>query len=263
MKSRSWILKAIGNERRKAENKISQTVANSKSILVEGELDYHLLKKFLPNEITIRVVGNNDGKKKVLLDSKDYTLGIVDMDNDYRGRELEHKVNVIDTNPLCCLFAAHVRDYNWISRHFSYDESQVESIVKLAKYLTNIRLFWSERRPKIPSPIKLIQEFDKERERIECIDDFIEKKYSEQELFSFLCHMFIYPKLPDKKKKIRSLLEEFKKWRKENSDWLLNVGVNDHDIKFLLKDSSVFSRDYVVGIAKKSELLYSKIGKYI
>lgn len=264
MQSRSWALKAIGDERRLAENKISQTVARSKSILVEGVLDFLFLKKFLPSEITISAVGPDEGKKEVLLRSKNYTLGIVDMDNDFRGQELEDKMNVIDTNPLCCFFATHVRDYHRIFTDFEYDNRQVDSLVKLAKYLTLIRLFWSERRPNIPSPIKLVQEIDKERERIKYITDDEEmKKMSPKRIFSFLLNYYIYDKMPDIKIKMSSLMEEFDKWKKQNSYWLMNVGINDHDIEFLSPISRPITKEYVVGIAKYADKLYSRIFNYI
>ena len=265
MQSRSWALKAIGDERRLAENKISQTVARSKSILVEGVLDFLFLKRFLPSEITISAVGPDEGKKEVLLRSKNYTLGIVDMDNDFRGQELEHKMNVIDTNPLCCFFAAHVRDYHRIFKDQEFfDKSQVESIVELAKYLTNIRLFWSERRPNIPSPIKLVQEIDKKRERIKEIKEIKkEKNMLPKNIFSYLLNLYIYAEMPDLKIKMSSLMEEFDKWEKQNSYWLLNVGINDHDIEFLSPKPSLITKEYVVGIAKYTEKLYSRIHKYI
>lgn len=264
MQSRSWALKAIGDERRLAENKISQTVAKSKSILVEGVLDFLFLKRFLPSEITISAVGPDEGKKEVLLRSKNYTLGIVDMDNDFRGQELEHKMNVIDTNPLCCFFAAHVRDYHRIFTDFEYDKRQVDSLVKLAEYLTLIRLFWSERRPNIPSPIKLVQEIDKDRERIKYITDDEEmKKMSPKDIFSFLLNYYLYDKMPDLKINMSRLMEEFDKWEKQNSYWLLNVGINDHDIEFLSPIPRQMTKEYVVGIAKYADKLYSRIYDYI
>ena len=264
MQSRSWALKAIGDERRLAENRISQTVARSKSILVEGVLDFLFLKRFLSSEITISAVGPDEGKKEVLLRSKNYTLGIVDMDNDFRGQELEHKMNVIDTNPLCCFFAAHVRDYHRIFTDLEYDKRQVDSLVKLAEYLTLIRLFWSERRPNIPSPIKLVQEIDKDRERIKYITDDEEmKKMPPKGIFSFLLNYYLYDKMPDLKINMSRLMEEFDKWEKQNSYWLLNVGINDHDIEFLSPKPSLITKEYVVGIAKYTEKLYSRIHKYI
>jgi len=255
----TWIEKAIGDDRSKGEIKISKTVGKSKSILVEGELDYRILRKFLPHEITIRAVGS---KNEVLLRSEDYTLGIVDMDNDYNGQLLVNKLNIIDTNPFCCFFAAHIEDYHRILLDCGYEKSEVESMVELAKYLTKIRLFWSEKRPRVKSPIKMIQELDTKNERPKLIKEHI-SSIRPRGIFAYLCNLFIYEKLPELEQQMKELLVEFKNWENQNSVWLLNVGVNDHDIEFLVQSGGHFNKQYMVGLAKQREPLYSKIGKYI